>query len=243
MNNNAFSETEDTSLKQFLTGSRVYIMLAAAVISLIVFAPTFAAILGIYGNVNQAKNITELTELDITADLHDQYVHGSAYKFLAKLGYIAETEAAANDYYYLMYLDVDGEQIATLVQADKRGDADIAAIIDAYLAYAQDPDAGYKGKIIEFDGRFKKMSGSEAKMLDTGMSKLGIKGAKLDGYTLKVAPLPEANDTVPYWFIAVPFGIATVVCAVLFVYGLILEDKREKANLSPYPYLNRKKKK
>ena len=38
-----FSETEDTKLKQFLTGSRVWAMLAAAIMAVIVFIPTFAS--------------------------------------------------------------------------------------------------------------------------------------------------------------------------------------------------------
>lgn len=59
MNNNdkQFSETEDTKLKEFLTGTRVYAMLAAAIVCAIVFIPTLAAILGIYTNVKRAENV------------------------------------------------------------------------------------------------------------------------------------------------------------------------------------------
>ena len=92
-----FSETEDTTLKQFLSGSRVWAMLAAAIMSIIVFIPTFAAILGIYSNASKAKNVKELSEINLGSDLDGQYVTGSAYKFLTKLGYIAETEAAATE--------------------------------------------------------------------------------------------------------------------------------------------------
>lgn len=237
-----FSETEDTTLKQFLSGSRVWAMLAAAIMSIIVFIPTFAAILGIYSNASKAKNVKELSEINLGSDLDGQYVTGSAYKFLTKLGYIAETEAAATDYYYLMYLDApDGAQIATLVRADKRGDADIQGIIDAYLSYAQNPDDGYKGNIVEIEGRFKKLSSQEERMLSQAMSKLNLINDPVLSYSLRVGKLPAGKDTVPYWFIAFPFGVAAIVCAVLFVYGLILEDKRAKANMSPYPYLNRKK--
>lgn len=238
-----FSETEDTKLKQFLSGSRIYIMLAAAVICAIVFIPTFAAILGIYHNADQAKNVLPMSEIDLSTDLNGQYVTGSAYKFLTKLGYIAETDAAATEYYYLMYIDSpDGQQIATLVEADKRGDADIADIIKAYLAYAKDPEAGYHGNIVEIAGRFKSMSRMEEQMMKQGISKLGINSPVL-GYTLKIGKLPQGKDTVPYWFLAVPVCIAMIVCTVLFIYGLVLEDKRIKANESPYPYYQKKNKK
>lgn len=237
----SFSETEDTALKRFLMGSRIYTMLAAALIALLVFIPTFASIVGIYNNVNSAKNFIDLSQVASQPDLNGQYVKGSAYKFLAKLGYIAETEAAATHYYYAMYLDINEEQVAVLVEADKRGDTEIGAVIDAYLAYAQNPDAGYRGNIVEVEGRFKNMSRSEEELFNAGISQLGIKGRTL-GYTLKIGKFPTAGDTVAYWFIALPFGIATVVCLVLFIYGLRLEDKRAKANMSPYPYLNKKKK-
>ena len=153
-NEQVFSETEDTKLKRFLSGSRIYTMLAAAIIALIVFIPTFASILGIYHNVAESKNVKSLSEINLSSDLNGQYVTGSAYKFLTQLGYIAESEAAATDYYYLMYIDApNGEQVATLVEADKRGDEDLQYVIDAYLAYAKDPEAGYMGNIIEINGR------------------------------------------------------------------------------------------
>lgn len=237
----SFSETEDTSLKRFLMGSRIYTMLAAAIISLLVFIPTFASIVGIYRNINSSKNFVELSQVASIPDLNGQYVKGSAYKFLAKLGYIAESEAAATHYYYAMYLDLNGEQVAVLVEADKRGDAEIGEVIDAYLAYAQNPDAGYRGNIVEVEGRFKNISKTEEELFSSGISQLGIKGRTL-GYTLKIGKFPTAADTVAYWFIALPFGIAAVVCLILFIYGLRLEDKRAKANVSPYPYLNKKKK-
>ncbi len=241
-NEQIFSETDDTKLKRFLTGNRIYTMLAAAIISLIVFIPTFASIMGIYHNINESENVIELSDIDLSADLDGQYVTGNAYKFLTRIGYIAASEAAATDYYYIMYIDAPtGEQVATLVQADKRGDEDLQNIIDAYLSYAQDPEAGYFGNVLELTGRFKNMSSAETQLFSEGLSQCGITGPAL-GYTLKLTPMPVASDTVPYWFIAVPFGIAAVVCGILFVYGLILEDKRAKANLSPYPYQNRKKK-
>ncbi len=237
-----FSDTEDTSLKRFLTGNKVYIMLAAAIVSLIVFLPTFIAILGIYGNVANAENVVSITELDVTADLDGQYVNGLAYKFLGKIGYIAESEAAATDYYYLMYIDDDTlGQVATLVKANKSGHEGISTVISAYLNYAKDQSAGYQGQMVEVQGRFHKMTSMEEDLMSQAISSLSISAPAL-GYTLKISPLPKASDTVAYWFIAVPFGIATIVCAVLFVYGLALEDKRAKVNLSPYPYLNRKKK-
>ena len=241
-NEQVFSETEDTKLKRFLSGSRIYTMLAAAIIALIVFIPTFASILGIYQNVAESKNVKSLSEINLSSDLNGQYVTGSAYKFLTRLGYIAESEAAATDYYYLMYIDApNGEQVATLVEADKRGDEDLQYVIDAYLAYAKDPEAGYMGNIIEINGRFKNMSSSEEKLFESGLDQCGITGPVL-GYTLKLGNFPTPSDTAPYWFIAVPFGVAAIVCAILFVYGLSLENKRAKANMSPYPYQNRKKK-
>ena len=94
-NEQVFSETEDTKLKRFLSGSRIYTMLAAAIIALIVFIPTFASILGIYHNVAESKNVKSLSEINLSSDLNGQYVTGSAYKFLTQLGYIAESEAAA----------------------------------------------------------------------------------------------------------------------------------------------------
>lgn len=237
-----FSDTEDTSLKRFLTGNKVYIMLAAAIFAFVVFVPTFIAIMGIYSNVEKAENVVSISELDITSDLDGQYVNGESYKFLAKLGYIAETEAAATHYYYLMYIDSEEfGQVATLVQADKRGDSDIAQVISAYLTYAQNQSEGYQGQIVEIEGRFHKMTSYEEDLLSQALSSISVSGLTLD-YTLKIDELPKASDTVGYWFIAVPFGIAMLACAVLFVYGLILENARAKANESPYPYLNRKKK-
>ncbi len=238
-----FSDTDDTKLKQFLSGSRIYTMLAAAIVAAIVFIPTFAAILGIYSNAAKAQNVKEISELDLASDLDGQYVTGSAYKFLTKLGYIAESEAAATEYYYLMYLDApDGTQIATLVRADKRGDADIQAIINAYLSYAQNPDGGYKGNIVAIEGRFKKLTDQEERMLTQAMNKLSLTNDPALGYSLRINKLPSGKDTVPYWLVAFPFGAASIVCAVLFVYGLILESKRAEANKSPYPYQNMKKK-
>lgn len=237
-----FSETEDTSLKRFLKGNRIYTMLAAAIIAAVIFIPTIASIIGIYSNVKQSQNVITLSEAATAGDLDGVYVTGGAYKFLTKIGYIAESEAAATEYYYLMYIDApDGTQIATLVAADKRGDADIEAIIDAYLAYVQNPDAGYRGNIVEVTGRFKNPSSQESNMLKQAINKLGINSPVL-GYTLKVRKMPAKSDTVPYWFFAFPFGCVMIVCSVLFVYGLILEDKRARANESPYPYLNKKKK-
>ncbi len=238
-----FSDTEDTKLKQFLTGSRIYSMLAAAIVAAIVFIPTFATILGIYSNAAKAKNVKEISELNLASDLDGQYVTGSAYKFLAKLGYIAESEAAATEYYYLMYIDApDGTQIATLVRADKRGDADIQAIISAYLSYVQNPDDGYKGNIVKIEGKFKKLTDQENSMLTQAMNTLSLTNDPVLGYSLRISNLPTGKDTVPYWLVAFPFGVAMIICAVLFVYGLILENKREEANRSPYPYQNRKKK-
>ena len=237
-----FSDTEDTSLKRFLTGNKVYIMLAAAIFAFVIFVPTFVAILGIYSNVEQAQNVVSISDLNLASDLDGQYVSGNCYKFLAKLGYIAQTEAAATHYYYLMYIDSEEfGQVATLVKADKRGDADIAQVISAYLTYAKNQSAGYQGNVVEIEGRFHKMTSYEKDLFTQALSSISISGMALD-YTLKVDELPKASNTVGYWFIAVPFGIAMVVCAILFVYGLILEDKRAKANQSPYPYLNRKKK-
>ena len=61
-----FSETEDTKLKQFLTGSRVWAMLAAAIMAVIVFIPTFAAIIGIYSNASKAQNVKELSDIAVS---------------------------------------------------------------------------------------------------------------------------------------------------------------------------------
>lgn len=240
---NQFSETEDSKLKQFLTGSRIYTMLAAAIICAIVAIPVFFAMMGVYSNVRQAENVKSISEVNLGADLDGQYVTGSAYKFLTKLGYIAESEAAAYDFYYLLYLDSpDGQQIATVVKADKRGDADIQGVIKAYLSYVKDPDAGYKGNIVEIEGRFHKLSSQEEQMLKKAVSALNISSPCL-GYTLKIGKLPTKKDTIGYWFVLMPFSIAVIVCSILFMYGLKLENERAKANESPYPYQNRKKKK
>lgn len=238
-----FSETGDSKLKVFLTGSRIYTMLAAAIICAVVAIPVFFAMMGVYSNVRQAKNVKPLSEVNLGADLDDQYVTGSAYKFLTKVGYIAESDAAAYDYYYLLYLDSpDKQQIATLVKADKRGDADIQAVIKAYLSYVKDPDAGYKGNIVQIDGRFHELSKQEEKMLTDAISALNISSPYL-GYTLKIGKLPTSKDAIGYWFVFIPFAIAAIVCSILFIYGLKLEDDRAKENMSPYPYQNRKKKK
>ncbi len=237
-----FAPTEDTKLKRFLSGKTIYILLIATIICLVAFLPTVATIGTIYHNAKTAENVINLSDVTLTYDLTDQYVTGSAYKFLAQIGYIAATEDAANYYYYVMYLDIDGEQVATLVEADKRGDDEIQEVIDAYLEYASDPDAGYQGSIVEITGRFKAMTSSEEELFTEGLSAMGLSGTAL-GYTLKIQALPEASDTIPYWCVAVPAGIGFVVCGILTVYGFILEDKREKAQLSPYPYQNQKKKK
>ncbi len=243
-NDEIFSETEDTKLKQFLTGGRVYSQLAVAIISALVLILTFSGIFGIYSNVSQAKNVKDITGLDVSKDLDGQYVSGAAYKFLAKLGYIAESDRAATHYYYLMYLDAsDGEQYLTLVEAPKDMDPTIQNVIDSFLTYVQNPDSAYMGGAFsDLSGRFKKMSSSEESMMSSGISTLGLTQEKTVNYTLKLGPLPKKSDTVAYWFIAVPFCAAFAVSTVLFIYGTSLENKRAEANKSPYPYLNRKKK-
>lgn len=235
-----FSETDDTALKRFLNGNRIYIMLAVAIVSFLVFILSFATIIGITSNIKKAENLVDLAQIDPYSNLNGQYVQGNVYKFVARLGYIAESERAATDYYYLMYLDVDDKQYAVLVQTAIQGDADLQQVISAYLAYAKNPDAGYQGSIIEIGGRFKNMSSQEQELFEAGLTKCAVKDEAIP-YTLKVAPLPEASDTLPYYFFAVPFGAAMVVSIILFLYGLSLEKKREEANKSPYPYLNRKK--
>ena len=90
-NEKIFSETEDTPLKQFLSGNRIYTMLAAAIICAIVFIPTLANIIGIYKNVKKSENVMDISEVNLASDLDGQYITGSAYKFLARLGYIAES--------------------------------------------------------------------------------------------------------------------------------------------------------
>lgn len=242
-NDTAFSETEDTKLKQFLTGGRVYSQLAVAIIAALVLVLTVSGMVGIYHNCNEAKNLKDLTRIDVSGDLEGQYIQGSAYKFLAKLGYIAQTEAAATHYYYLMYTDAaDGEQYVTLVEAPKNMDESINSVIDSFLAYAGNPDDGYTGGAFsDMTGRFKKMTSQEEEMMDEGMEKLGLTQEKRLGCTLKIMPLPKKTDTVGYWFLAVPAAVAFVVSLILFLYGLKLEGIREEANKSPYPYQNRKK--
>lgn len=247
-NEDIFSETEDTKLKRFLSGGRIYSQLAVAICCAIVLAVTVAGMIGVYSNVAQAKNLTDLTGIDVSGDLDGQYVKGSAYKFLAKLGYIAESERAATHYYYLMYLDAaDGLQHLTLVEAPKESDETLQRMISAYLEFVQSysesaDSAQLTSKLDDMTGRFKKMSKNEEKLMDSGVSELGLSREPRVGYTLKIGVLPKASDTVPYWFIAIPFGAAAVVSTVLFIYGTNLEHKREEANKSPYPYQNRKKK-
>ena len=243
-----FSETEDTKLKQFLTGGRVYSQLAVAIITGIVFLLTVAGMIGVYSNAKQAKNVVNLTGLDVNRDLNGQYIEGSAYKFLAKLGYIADSEKAATYFYYLMYTDAaDGNQYLTLVQAPKEMNESLESIIDTFLSYvssyAADPESIYMGSGLEnVTGRFKNMSSQEKSIMSSGISALGLGRERTIDYTLKLGPLPKKTDTVGYWFVAVPFGIALVVSLILFFYGLKLENMRYEANKSPYPYQNRKKK-
>lgn len=247
-NEEIFSETEDTKLKQFLTGGRVYSQLAVAIISALVLILTVAGIINIYSNVKEAENLKNLTGLDVSGDLNGQYISGSAYKFLAKLGYIAESEKAATHYYYLMYTDAaDGNQYLTLVQAPKEMDANLELVIDGFLdyvgKYTNDSSAAYTGAGLDtVSGRFKNMTSQEESMFSSGISKLGLYQEKTIGYTLKLGALPKKSDTIGYWFVAVPFGAAFIVSLILFLYGLKLEKLREEANKSPYPYQNRKKK-
>lgn len=244
MNNNAnlFSDTEDTKLKRFLKGNNIYMMLGAAIVSFLIFILTLIPIININSNINTAKNLMNIHEIDVYTDLHDQYVQGDVYKFVGRLGYIAASEAAATEYYYLMYLDnADGNQYAVLVEVPIAGDADLQDIVTAYLNYAKDPDAGYQGNIIEIGGRFRKMSSNEETLLSEGLTKCAVTVPYLT-FTLEVGQLPEASQTVAYYFFCVPFGIVMIISIALFIYGQKLEAKREKANESPYPYLNRKKK-
>ncbi|MBQ8395758.1 MAG: hypothetical protein IJX54_02030 [Oscillospiraceae bacterium] len=245
MNNkaNLFSDTEDTKLKRFLKGNNIYIMLGTAIVSFLIFILTLIPILNINSNIKTAENLVALKDINVHADLHDQYVQGDVYKFVGRLGYIAASEAAATEYYYLMYLDnADGNQYAVLVEVPIAGDADLQNIVTAYLNYAKDPDAGYQGNIIQLGGRFRKMSNDEETLFSEGLSKCAVTVPYLT-YTLEVGQLPEASQTVAYYFFCVPFGIIMIVAAVLFLYGQKLEAMREKANESPYPYLNRKNKK
>lgn len=246
-NEDVFSETEDTKLKRFLTGGRVYSQLAVAIVCAIVFTVTLAGMIGVYSNISQAKNVVDLTGINVARDLDGQYIKGSAYKFLAKLGYIAESDRAATHYYYLMYTDAsDGEQYLTLVEAPKESDAALQRIITAYLdfveSYSADADsASLASRLDDMTGRFKTMSKKEAELMSEGVSALGLNREKQIAYTLKIGELPKGSDTVPYWFIIIPFGIALVVSVILYFYGTHLERLREEKNRSPYPYQNRKK--
>lgn len=246
-NETIFSETEDTKLKQFLTGGRIYSQLAVAIISVLVVILTMAGMISIYSNVKEAENVQNLTGLDVDRDLNGQYVQGRAYKFLAKLGFIAESEKAASHFYYLMYTDAaDGDQYLTLIQAPREMDESLERIIDDFLAYAEsyasDPGA-YPGANLEsVSGRFKNMTSQERSLFSSGISTLGLYQEKTVDYTLKLGAMPKKSDTIGYWFIAVPFCAALVVSTILFFYGLRLERLREEANKSPYPYQNRKKK-
>ena len=247
-NEEIFSATEDTKLKKFLTGGKVYSQLAVAIVSALVVVLTVAGLVNIYSNVKQAENIKNLTGLDVKGDLDGQYVIGNAYKFLAKLGYIADSEKAADYFYYLMYIDAaDGEQYLTLIQAPRAMDESLRLVIEGFLNYAGsysgDPNETYTGAGIEdMTGRFKKMSSSEQSIFSSGVSALGLYNEETVNYTLKIGMLPKKSDTVGYWFILVPFSAALIVSTILFLYGLKLERAREEAAKSPYPYLNRKKK-
>ena len=246
-NEDVFSETEDTKLKRFLTGGRVYSQLAVAIVCAIVFTVTLAGMIGVYSNISQAKNVEDLTGINVARDLDGQYIKGSAYKFLAKLGYIAESDRAATHYYYLMYTDAsDGEQYLTLVEAPKESDAALQRIVTAYLdfveSYSAEADsASSASRRDDMTGRFKTMSKKEAELMSEGVSALGLNREKQIAYTLKIGELPKGSDTVPYWFIIIPFGIALVVSVILYFYGTHLERLREEKNRSPYPYQNRKK--
>ena len=248
MNNDAqFSDTEDTKLKQFLSGGRIYSQLAVAIVSALVFVLTVAGIVGVFHNCKEAENLKDLTGLDVSGDLDGQYVQGSAYKFLAKVGYIAQSDAAATHYYYLMYTDAsDGGQYVTLVEIPKEMDSQIETVIDGFLNYVSeytaDPNAPYNGAALkDMSGRFKKMTSQEKEMFEEGVKTLGLTHEKLIGCTLKIMALPKKSDSVGYFFLAVPFGIALAVSIILFFYGLKLEGKRAEAQKSPYPYQNRKK--
>ncbi len=242
-----FSDTEDTKLKKFLTGGRIYSQLAVAIISALVFVISAAGISGIFHNCREAENLKPLTGLDVTQDLDGQYVKGAAYKFLAEVGYIAQTEAAATHYYYLMYTDAaDGEQYVTLVEIPREQKEQMKTIISGFLSYvsdyANDPSTPYSGAAVQdMTGRFKTMSKSEAEMFKQGVNTLGLEREPQIGYTLKVMELPKKSDSVGYWFLCVPFGAAMVVSIILFLYGQKLERMREEQSKSPYPYQNRKK--
>ncbi len=243
-NDNAklFSETEDTKLKQFLTGGRVYAMLAVAIISALIVILTVAPIISIFNNSEKAASFTPIHEIDVTANLDGTYVQGDVYKFVAKLGYIATTEAAATEYYYLMYLDVGDSQYAVLVSAPIEHDAQLQQVIQSFLSYAKNPDAGFNGAALQgFSGRFKEMTANEKMLFEEGLTKCAVKDPAVP-YTLRATQFPTKGDTVPYFFFAVPFTVIGVVALCFYFYGMKLEAIREKAKESPYPYLNRKKK-
>ncbi len=245
MNNNAnlFSDTEDTKLKRFLTGGKVYAMLAVAIISAIVVILTVAPIISIMNNAEKADNFTPIHEIDVFSDLDGTYVKGDVYKFVAELGYIAPSKAAVTEYYYLMYLDVGEEQYAVLVSAPVETSAQLNQVISSYLSYAKNPEAGFNGSALQdFCGRFKKMSANEQQLFEEGLTQCAVKDIAVS-YTLQAMRFPEKSDTVPYFFVAVPFAAALVVSICFYFYGMKLETAREKAKESPYPYLNRKTKK
>ena len=244
-NNNAnlFSDTEDTKLKQFLSGSRIYSMLVVAIISAIIVILTVAPIISIMRNAEKADNYTPIHEIDVFSDLNGTYVKGDVYKFVAELGYIATTKAAATEYYYLMYLDVDDEQYAVLVSAPVETQAQLNQVINSYLSYAKNPEAGFNGSALsDFCGRFKTMTDNEKQLFEEGLKQCAVKDVAVS-YTLQAIQFPEKSDTVPYFFFAVPFSIILVISLCFYFYGMKLEAAREKAKESPYPYLNRKNKK
>ncbi len=241
-NTKLFSDTEDTKLKQFLTGNNIYIMLVVAIISLLIVLLTVTPIISIMKNAKKADNYTPIHEINVYSDLNGTYVKGDVYKFVAQLGYIAPSKEAATEYYYLMYLDVNEEQYAVLVSAPIEADAQLQSVIASFLSYAKNPDGGFMGSALQdFCGRFKRMTTNEQQLFEEGLKQCAVKDTPLS-YTLQAMQFPEKSDTVPYFFFAIPFGVALIVSTVLFVYGLKLEAIREKANESPYPYLNRKKK-
>lgn len=241
-NENLFLDTEDTKLKRFLKGEKIYYMLVIAIVCLIIFAFSLTAIIKLFINVDAAKNIKNIHEINIYSDLDNQYVEGDVYKFVAQLGYIATSEAAATEYYYLMYLDnADGNEYAILVEAPVDGDAYLQEVISAYLAFAKDPDAGYSGNILTISGRFRSMTNNEKTLFNEGLSQCAVTDTAL-GYTFEVGQIPKGRDTIPYFLFAIPSCVGLVIGLAFFLYGRNLEAKREKANESPYPYLNKKKK-
>lgn len=242
-NESIFLDTEDTKLKRFLKGEKIYYMLVCAIICAIIFAFSTAAIIKLFINVEAAKDIQNIHEINVYSDLDNQYVEGDVYKFVAKIGYIATSEEAATEYYYLMYLDnSDGNEYAVLVEAPIAGDSDLQDVITAYLNYAKDQESGYQGNIIAISGRFREMSKNEQTLFSEGLSKCAVSDTAI-GYTFEVGEIPVGRDTIPYFIFAIPSGAGLIICLAFFLYGRNLEAKREKANESPYPYLNRKKKK